>query len=185
MRRRAAGAVVGAGLCALALLAPPAAAQGIFDIFGPDRPARQAAPRSARDVPRAEKKKSEAKSQKQRKTAPAEAGKPAKQSGEAPSPPYESQLMRLSELMGALSYLRDLCAEKDGEEWRAKMTELLDAEAPDGPRRRNYIGAFNAGYRGYELTYRACTGNAKTVTARYLDEAARISRDVAYRFGSP
>lgn len=93
--------------------------------------------------------------------------------------------MRLSEVIGALAFLRDLCGDKDGEEWRGKMSALIEAEAPGGPRRDKYVAAFNKGFRGYELTYRRCTPNAKDATARYLDEAEKISKDVSYRFGTP
>lgn len=102
---------------------------------------------------------------------------------QAPPPPYEAQMIRLSEVIGGLAFLRDLCAAGDGDEWRGKMTALLDAEAPNGPRRDKYVAAFNRGFRGYELTYRACTPNARIAIARYLDEAGRISHDIAYRYG--
>lgn len=184
-----------AGACLLSL---PAGAQSIFDIFGPDRPQR-AAPSPGREAPaaaekaRAAKKKSDA-AAKARKAGEAAKGQPdaakaaaaaSSQTGEAPPPPYEGQLVRLSELLGALAFLRDLCAEKDGDEWRDKMSALIEAEAQNGPRREKYVAAFNRGFRGYELTYRSCTANARGATARYLDEAAAISRDVSYRFGSP
>ncbi|WP_457798420.1 TIGR02301 family protein [Methylocystis sp. S23] len=182
MRWRAAGA---AALVSAFLFSLPAAGQGIFDLFGPDRPAH--APRPARDVPRAEKKKPETKSKRKGAKSPAEAVKPTAKADASgvESPPYEGQLVRLSEVIGALAYLRELCGERDGEDWRGKMSALLDAEAPSGPRHDKYVAAFNRGFRGYELTYRACTENARTATTRYLDEAARISRDVTYRFGSP
>lgn len=177
-----------AALLAASLLAAPAQAQGILDLFGADRPAARA-PRPAPDVSRAEKvekKKTEAKKKRDAaKGRPAQPAKSEAAGAEAPPPPYEGQLVRLSEVMGALVFLRDLCGDKDAEDWREKMSALLDAEAPNGPRRDKYVAAFNRGFRGYELTYRACTANARTATARYLDEAAKISRDVTYRFGSP
>lgn len=183
--RRAARAASLAGAC---LLSFEAGAQGLFDFFGPARPMR-VAPRPARDIPYAEKKR-DAKPKKreaakgQPDPAKSAAQKPAAEA-EAPPPPYEGQLMRLSEVIGALAFLRDLCGEKDGEEWRDKMSALLDADAPSGSRREKYVSAFNRGFRGYELTYRVCTPNAKAATSRYLDEAGRISRDLTYRFGSP
>jgi predicted secreted protein len=36
--------------------------------------------------------------------------------------------------------------------------------------------------RDYELTYRACTPAAREIVARFLDEAARIAKDVAARW---
>lgn len=187
--KRGAAALALASAC---LLSFDAGAQGLFDLFGPDRPER-APPRPAREIPRAadkEKKKQEAaaKAKKSRDAAkgqPEAPAKPEAQSGEAPPPPYEGQLVRLSEVLGALAFLRDLCDAKDGADWRDKMSALIEAEAPSGPRREKYVAAFNRGFRGYELTYRVCTQNAKDATTRYLDEAAKISRDVSYRFGSP
>ncbi|BDV32590.1 TIGR02301 family protein [Methylocystis iwaonis] len=179
--RRAACAAALAGAC---LLSFDAGAQGLFDFFGPARPMR-AAPRPARDIPHAEKKRDAKPKKREAAKGQPEATKPAPQGAEAPPPPYEGQLMRLSEIIGALAFLRDLCGEKDGEEWRDKMSALLDADAPSGPRRDKYVSAFNRGFRGYELTYRVCTPNAKAATSRYLDEAGRISRDLTYRFGNP
>lgn len=111
-------------------------------------------------------------------TAPAVADAP-----EGPPPPYEPQLLRLSEILGALSYLRDICTAHDGDAWRAKMAALLDAEAKTQTRRERLAGAFNRGFRGYEVIYRTCTPNADTVIARYLNEGGRIARDINYRYG--
>jgi uncharacterized protein (TIGR02301 family) len=102
---------------------------------------------------------------------------------EAPPPPYEGQLLRLAEIMGALSWLSDLCGAHDGDAWRARMSALLDAEASTPARRERLAGAYNKGFRGYEAVYRTCTPNARVVIARYLDEGGRIARDVANRFG--
>ena len=106
---------------------------------------------------------------------------------EAPPPeapvPYEPALLRLSEIMGALSYLRDLCGVRDGEDWRARMSTLIEAEGTTEARRERLAGAFNRGFRGYQTTYRSCTGNARQVISRYIDEGSRIARDVSSRFG--
>jgi uncharacterized protein (TIGR02301 family) len=102
---------------------------------------------------------------------------------DGPPPPYEPQLLRLSEILGALSYLRDICSAHDGDAWRAKMAALLEAEAKSQTRRERLAGAFNRGFRGYEVIYRTCTSNADTVIARYLDEGGRIARDINYRYG--
>jgi len=102
---------------------------------------------------------------------------------EGPPPPYEPQLLRLAEILGALSYLRDICSARDGDAWRGKMSTLLDAEAKTQTRRERLAGAFNRGFRGYEVIYRTCTPNAETVIARYLNEGGRLARDINYRYG--
>jgi uncharacterized protein (TIGR02301 family) len=109
--------------------------------------------------------------------APAEQPAPA----EAP-PPYEPQLLRLAEVIGALSYLRDLCGAGDGATFRSEFASLLETEANTPARKETLAGAFNRGFRDYEMTYRACTPSAREIVARFLDEAARIAKDVANRY---
>lgn len=100
-----------------------------------------------------------------------------------PPPPYEPQLLRLAELMGALAYLRDLCGAHDADAYRAKMAVLLEVEAKSESRRESLAGAYNSGFAGYQRFYRACTPAANEIIARFLDEAAKISSDVANRYG--
>jgi uncharacterized protein (TIGR02301 family) len=98
------------------------------------------------------------------------------------APPYEPQLLRLAELTGALAYLRDLCGDDDGAAFRAKFASLVDTEGTTDARKESLAGAFNRGFRDYELTYRACTPTARAIVARFLDEASRIAKDVANRY---
>ncbi|ADZ71745.1 TIGR02301 family protein [Polymorphum gilvum] len=100
----------------------------------------------------------------------------------ADEPPYEPQLMRLSEILGALHYLRPLCAAQDSPSWRDRMQDLLDAEALDEARRRRFVERFNQGYRGFASVYRTCTPSARIAMNRYIGEGADISRDVTSRY---
>ena len=100
-----------------------------------------------------------------------------------PPPPYEAQLLRLAEMMGALAYLRDLCGADDGAEFRTKMKSLLDADGVGESERDLLAGAYNRGFEGYRLTYRACTPSAGEVITRYLTEAARLASELAGRYG--
>jgi uncharacterized protein (TIGR02301 family) len=174
-------------LTALICGASAAQAQDFFrDLFGIGRPAYrryESAPSRESVAPRP-KKKGDAKrdaSKQPQQAKPAAGQGPA----DAPPPPYEPQMMRLSEILGALSFLRDLCGARDGDEWRGKMSALLEAEAKSGPRRQKLTSAFNRGFRGYEITYRSCTPNAQLVISRYLDEGSRLARDITYRYGNP
>lgn len=108
---------------------------------------------------------------------------PASPQDAVPLPPYESEVERLAGLMGTLSFLRDLCGAGDGAQWRAKMGELLAAEGATDMRRKRLAGAFNEGLRGYAATYRRCTPAAGVVIDRALDEAARLTQDLASRYG--
>jgi uncharacterized protein (TIGR02301 family) len=98
--------------------------------------------------------------------------------------PFQSQLERLSEILGALHYLRNICGANDGQKWRTEMQALVDAEAPSGDRRGRMIAHFNRGYRGYQQTYRACTPAADLAIRRYLEEGAKIARDVTARYSN-
>lgn len=98
-------------------------------------------------------------------------------------PPYEPQLERLATLMGTLAYLRDLCGKGDGSEWRNRMNALLDAEGRPQIRRERLAGAYNRGFRGYQVTYRACTPSAELVILRSVEEGDRLARELSSRFG--
>jgi uncharacterized protein (TIGR02301 family) len=101
-----------------------------------------------------------------------------------PPAPYDGNLQRLAEIMGALHYLRGLCGASDGQKWRNEVQALIDAEAPTGERRTRMIASFNRGYRGFQQSYRTCTPAADIVIRRYLEEGSRIAREVTARYGN-
>jgi uncharacterized protein (TIGR02301 family) len=98
--------------------------------------------------------------------------------------PYDRDLQRLAEIMGALHYLRAVCGSNEGQLWRNEMQSLIDAEAPAGERRDRMVASFNRGYRGFQQTYRTCTPAAGVAIRRYLDEGARIARDITARYAN-
>jgi uncharacterized protein (TIGR02301 family) len=98
--------------------------------------------------------------------------------------PYDRDLQRLSEIMGALHYLRAVCGAKEGQVWRDEIQKLIDAEAPSGERRDRMVASFNRGYRGFQQTYRTCTPAATVAIRRYLDEGGRIARDITARYAN-
>jgi uncharacterized protein (TIGR02301 family) len=99
-------------------------------------------------------------------------------------PPYEKDLRRIAEILGALHYLRPLCGADDGAAWRDKMRSLIDAEGGPADRRERLAGAFNEGYNGFQLTYRTCTPSADLAVRRYLAEGAKLTREIATRHGN-
>jgi uncharacterized protein (TIGR02301 family) len=102
---------------------------------------------------------------------------------QAPAP-FDSNLQRLAEIMGALHYLRGLCGANEGMKWRNEVQALIDAEAPSGDRKARMVASFNRGYRGFQQTYRTCTPAADLVIRRYLEEGSRIARDVTARYAN-
>ncbi|MET0905614.1 MAG: TIGR02301 family protein [Tardiphaga sp.] len=98
--------------------------------------------------------------------------------------PFDGELQRMSEILGALHYLRGICGNNEGNKWRSEMQALVDAETPSGERRARMIAAFNRGYNGFQQTYRTCTPAAMTAVRRHVEEGARISRDLTARYAN-
>lgn len=98
--------------------------------------------------------------------------------------PYDAQLARFAEIVGALSYLRPLCGAKD-EAWRTDMQSILDADTAREPARRaRMTAAFNRGYRAFAAVHTACTPAALAMEARYRAEAATLVAEITGRFGN-
>ena len=89
--------------------------------------------------------------------------------------PYDDKLLRLSEILGAVHFLRELCGGNDGMLWRERMVELMDAEASSALRRVKLTRAFNTGYRSYSRTYTNCTPTAQSAIAKFMAEGVEIA----------
>jgi uncharacterized protein (TIGR02301 family) len=89
--------------------------------------------------------------------------------------PYDEKLLRLSEILGAVHFLRELCAGSDGSLWRDRMREMLDAEGTSALRKARLTRSFNNGYRSYSRTYQTCTPSAQTAVAKFMGEAVEIA----------
>lgn len=98
--------------------------------------------------------------------------------------PYDRDLQRLSEILGALHYLRNICGANEGQLWRDQMQALVESETQAGERRDRMIVNFNRGYRGFQQSYRTCTPAAQVAIRRYLDEGARLARDITSRYAN-
>jgi len=103
---------------------------------------------------------------------------------EVAAAPFDGNLQRLAEILGALHYLRNICGANEGLKWRNEMQSLVDAETPGGDRRARMIASFNRGYRGYQQTYRNCTPAADVVIRRYLEEGSKIAREMTARYAN-
>jgi len=114
-------------------------------------------------------------------SAPTEAPPPAE------APPYEGQLLKLSELMGTVAFLADLCPDlhdpdQNGEMWRQKAKGLLDAESNNDTLKALLAGAYNRGYAGYEVNYHLCTDTARLSFKHALAAINSISRTLTRKY---
>jgi uncharacterized protein (TIGR02301 family) len=80
--------------------------------------------------------------------------------------PYDRDLQRLSEILGALHFLRGVCNNGEGEKWRSEAKALIDAEAPGGNRREQMVASFNR-----SLSLRVRSG--RSIPSKYRNEFAR------------
>lgn len=104
---------------------------------------------------------------------------------EAKPAPYDDRLARLSEIMGAVHYLRNLCVAGGEPEWREAIQKLIDSETATEPKRKaRMIAAYNRGYRSFASVYTTCTPAAATAEENYRNEGATLAVEIASRFGN-
>lgn len=96
----------------------------------------------------------------------------------------DDSLARLSEILGALHYLRGVCDAGEGNRWRNEMQALIETEGTTPERKARMTAGFNRGFRGFQQTYRTCTPAAGTATRRYLEEGSKLSREVTARYSN-
>ena len=99
--------------------------------------------------------------------------------------PYDDRLARLSEILGAVQYLRTLCPSSGPEDWRRSMSDLLAADTANEPERRQRMtAAFNRGYRSFAAIHTSCTRAAVMAEENYRNEGATLAQEIASRFGN-
>ncbi|MEE9314919.1 MAG: TIGR02301 family protein [Rhizobiaceae bacterium] len=97
--------------------------------------------------------------------------------------PYDVKMLRLSEVLGSIHYLRALCGAEEESKWRDVMSKLLAAEKPGPNRKARLIARFNRGYHAFDSTYSSCTASALLASERYTEEGALLANQIARRYG--
>ncbi|WP_273759551.1 TIGR02301 family protein [Bartonella sp. ML70XJBT.G] len=93
------------------------------------------------------------------------------------SPPYETKLLRLAEILGALHSLQNLCGTPTNQ-WYNYMNALIEAEQPIPQRRSYFYAAFNEAYRAFSESYHHCTPSAIEANQRYIKEGRSLSENL-------
>ena len=96
--------------------------------------------------------------------------------------PYNDQLLRLSEVLGALHFLRRLCNASEGPVWREAMASVLAAERPDEARAARMTARFNRGFGAFSRTYTTCTPAAVRAAELYQTEGIRLASQIVSRY---
>jgi len=107
------------------------------------------------------------------------------QSGSSrPETRYETILLRLSEILGSVHFLSNLCdSNEEPDIWRRQMEALLEAESAFPQRRRLMTIRFNRGYSSFTQVYRTCTPSAREALDRYRTEGGEITQELVAFYG--
>jgi uncharacterized protein (TIGR02301 family) len=185
---RARRAIAAAAIC-VAISTAPAGAQ-FFDFLFGSRPAATPPPAESKPAQSGGNNPQHGKVKHQKAKPKKAAAKPAPDAKAAPAPetepppPYDPEILRLAEILGALTYLDALCASNPPGDWRAKMQALLEADAKSVARKERLAGSYNRGFHDYERTYHLCTPNAQAIIGRFLAEGGKIAHEVVNRYGA-
>jgi uncharacterized protein (TIGR02301 family) len=100
------------------------------------------------------------------------------------APPARAQTMpgsmfKLAEVLGGVHHFRTLCDAREGQLWRNKMIELLDAVRPGEKDRQALIARFNDAFHKYRNSYSSCNRSAATQGDRLMDEGRRLADELA------
>lgn len=99
---------------------------------------------------------------------------------EGSTPPYETDLLRLAEILGGLHYLRPLCGmSAEAQTWRNEMQGLMETEQPSDIRKARLVAAFNQGYNSYAQVYRTCTPAAAVAHHDFMGQACALRLELA------
>ncbi|GAA4659764.1 TIGR02301 family protein [Bartonella pachyuromydis] len=99
------------------------------------------------------------------------------------SPPYETKLLRLAEIFGALHSLQNLCGTPTNQ-WYDYMNMLIEAEQPMPQRRAYFYAAFNDAYRAFSENYHHCTQSAIEANQKYMKEGRSLSENLLTHYNN-
>lgn len=84
----------------------------------------------------------------------------------------DAALLDLSEILGALAHLEDICAKGDGS--RRDMEALLASEELTPVRQSVLIDSFNRGFRNVAVTHQRCTSASERLIERHHERGGEI-----------
>ncbi|MGF7156742.1 TIGR02301 family protein [Bartonella heixiaziensis] len=99
------------------------------------------------------------------------------------SPPYDTKLLRLAEILGSLHSLQNLCNTPTNQ-WYNHMATLIEAENPPPQRRAYFYEAFNEAYRAFSENYHHCTQSAIEANQRYIKEGRALSENLIMNYNN-
>ena len=88
-------------------------------------------------------------------------------------------LTRLSQILGTIHHLRDICGANDGPLWRNKMIDMINAAKLEPEKRQALITQFNDAYYDARTDFPKCSGEAAKRANMLFDEAQRLASSLS------
>ncbi len=88
-------------------------------------------------------------------------------------------LTRLSQILGTIHHLRDICGANDGSLWRNKMIDMINAAKLDPDKRQALITHFNDAYYDARTGFPRCSDEAAKRANMLFDEAQRLASSLS------
>jgi uncharacterized protein (TIGR02301 family) len=88
-------------------------------------------------------------------------------------------LIRLSEILGSIHHLREICGANDGPLWRNKMIDMMNAAALREKERKVLISHFNDAYYDARTRFPICTRGATRRANTLFDEGYRLAKGLS------
>lgn len=101
---------------------------------------------------------------------------------EAPTGPPLQTLIELATALGEAHAIRTLCNGDSDQTWRTYMMNLIELEAPAGPRKSQLTSAFNRGYRTQSSRRKECTADLRGVEAEIASRGRALAEAVAQSY---
>jgi uncharacterized protein (TIGR02301 family) len=95
------------------------------------------------------------------------------------TPTQERPLLQLSETLGSLAFLADLCQPMQlPNPWFQRMEALMASDGDAFGLRERMGGAYNRGFTAFATTYRQCTGMAESARRVLLRDVVEQAHEV-------
>jgi len=88
---------------------------------------------------------------------------------------YERNLLRLSEILGAMHHLQQICGRYDDQNWRNRMLEVMKAERAEGDKKQRLTDTFNRGYTKHQELFTSCTHAADQYIDTFVSEGTELT----------
>lgn len=93
----------------------------------------------------------------------------------AQSPRYERNLLRLSEILGAMHHLQQVCGKHDDQNWRNQMMEVMKVERVKGDKKQRLTDTFNRSYMQHQELFTSCTQAADRYIDAFVGEGTELT----------